>query len=299
MNGKARLSNLIILAAVWSAHLMLVEYINKSINIYSAGVWVRLATLIVLTIILTLQGKIPSLLQKRPRVVLLLLVVGLFGFLLDAFAFAGLAKTNSNVGTVLLKTDVLISALLSAFVFKSTVRLRVYDWLLIVAMLAGAVLVMNVDIVHLRINTTDIYFILSALFVTLNAFLIKHIQEKYGVLQHVIAYYNNFFTLIFFVIFALVLKAPVHIEDILQPAVLPGVIILSGITQSLIYFLYYKCLHSYQVWFVKTVLLSMPIFSVLYNLLIYHTVPSEQFLLGAAIVIGSATCMIRRHRNDG
>ena len=160
-----------------------------------AGFLLRTAALVFLTIQLLADQNFSRLFHQG-KAVLILLVIGVFGFLLDLFANLGYAGGSLSTGTALLKTDVLMVNLATVILYHK--KLYVSDWLGTVIMLFGVLLVLGVDFGGMTLHLTDLYFLLSAACVSANAFIIKAAQEKYHEDADMISYYNNAVVLILF-----------------------------------------------------------------------------------------------------
>ena len=141
-----------------------------------AGFLLRTAALLFLTLQLLFDGNFTRLFHQG-KAVRILLVIGLFGFLLDLFANLGYAGGSLSTGTALLKTDVLMVNLVTVILFHK--KLYASDWLGTLLMLAGVLLVLGVDFGGMELHPTDLFFLLSAACVSANAFIIKAAQEKY------------------------------------------------------------------------------------------------------------------------
>ena len=141
-----------------------------------AGFFLRLSALVFLTIQLLADGSFKRLFHQG-KAVLILITIGVFGFLLDLFANLGYAGGSLSTGTALLKTDVLMVNLATVALYHK--RLYFSDWLGTGIMLIGVLLVLGVDFGGMTLHVTDLYFLLSAACVSANAFIIKAAQEKY------------------------------------------------------------------------------------------------------------------------
>ena len=160
-----------------------------------AGFLLRTAALEFLTIQL-LADKNFSRLFHQGKAVRILVLIGVFGFLLDLFANLGYAGGSLSTGTALLKTDVLMVNLATVILYHK--KLYISDWLGTAIMLGGVLLVLGVDFGGMTLHVTDLYFLLSAACVSANAFIIKAAQEKYHEDADMISYYNNAVVLILF-----------------------------------------------------------------------------------------------------
>ena len=99
-----------------------------------AGFLLRLAALVFLTLQLLLDGSFSRLFHQG-KAVRILLMIGVFGFLLDLFANLGYAGGSLSTGTALLKTDVLMVNLVTVILYHK--KLYASDWLGTFVMLLG------------------------------------------------------------------------------------------------------------------------------------------------------------------
>ena len=160
-----------------------------------AGFLLRSAALVFLTVQLLADRNFRRLFHQG-RAALILVVIGVFGFLLDLFANLGYAGGTLSTGTALLKTDVLMVNLATVILYHK--KLYISDWLGTILMLLGVLLVLGVEFGGMSMHLTDLYFLLSALCVSVNAFIIKAAQEKYHEDADMISYYNNAVVLLLF-----------------------------------------------------------------------------------------------------
>lgn len=253
-----------------------------------AGLLLRGAALGFLTVQLLADGAFARLFHQG-KAVLLLCLIGAFGFLLDLFANLGYQGGSLSVGTALLKTDVLMVNLVTVALYHR--RLYASDWIGTLVMLAGVLLVLGVDLrgVHLRLR--DGFFLLSAACVTVNAFLIKAAQERYHEDADMISYYNNAVVLMLFGVMAAMAGEPL-------PDALPGhfwwLVALGGLAQTGIYFFYYRNLKRCEVWVVKLYLLLMPIVSAILGAVFLGETLTAGRIVGVGVVLlGAAIILLR------
>ncbi len=291
MDSKRNYTVIVILALIWSFHFFVLGFLNQKIDPLATGAFVRFVTFLILTASLFAQKRLHILYPFPTAVVLKLICVGILGFLLDWTSFIGFQYSSANTGTVLLKTDVIFANVLSVIFFKE--HLTKSSVLLTCSMLLGVLMVLGINPFDLQFHAFDLFFILSALFVTLNAFLIQHLQHAHKVSNAVIAYYNNFVTFLLFTIAMLVSNRMPSLSTLTGSTLL--MIVSCGITQAAIYLFYYAALSRFPVWIVKNILLLIPVFTMVYSLVFLHVVPSLLHLSGAAIVLLSASLMIRSH----
>ena len=264
---------------------------------FLAGFLLRSAALIFLTAQLLLDKNFSRLFHQG-KAVLILLVIGVFGFLLDMFANLGYAHGSLSTGTALLKTDVLMVNLATVILYRK--RLYLSDWIGTLVMLFGVLLVLGVEFGSMSFNLGDLFFILSAMCVTANAFIIKAAQERYGEDADMISYYNNFVVLVLF-------GATAACVGDLNSGVWETVrsyfwlVLLGGLAQTGIYFFYYRNLKRYEVWLVKLYLLLMPIMSCFIGVFFLGEKLTARKALGILVVLlGAALILLRAklHREE-
>lgn len=260
---------------------------------YAAGFLIRAAALVFLTVQLLSDGSFRELFRPG-RALGILVLIGVFGFLLDLFANLGYASGSLSTGTALLKTDVLMANLITVAVYRK--RLYISDWLGTAVMLAGVLLVLGVDFRSMTFNPADLFFLLSAACVTVNAFIIKTAQSKLGQTPDMISYYNNLTVLILFGIFALSrgdLRNVFAAEKGIRFWLL---VILGGLGQTGIYYFYYRNLRRYEVWTVKLYLLLMPVVSCFIGVFFLGETLTAGKLLGIFVVLAGAAVILLRAR---
>ncbi len=261
-----------------------------------AGFLLRSAALVFLTAQLLLDRNFARLFHQG-KAVLILVTIGVMGFLLDLFANLGYLGGSLSTGTALLKTDVLMVNLATVILYRK--KLYLSDWLGTLIMLAGVLLVLGVDFGGMRFVVTDLYFLLSAACVTVNAFLIKHAQEKYHEDADMISYYNNFVVLLLF-------GCSAGLTGQFQPEALRfepktwALIALGGLAQTGIYFFYYRNLKHFEVWLVKLYLLLMPVVSCFIGIFFLGEQLTAGKLFGILVVLsGAAVILLRARINRG
>ena len=256
-----------------------------------AGFLLRSAALVFLTIQL-LADRNFSRLFHQGKAVLILVVIGVFGFLLDLFANLGYAGGSLSTGTALLKTDVLMVNLATVILYHK--KLYLSDRLGTAVMLGGVLLVLGVDFGGMSLHVTDLYFLLSAACVTANAFIIKTAQEKYHEDADMISYYNNAVVLLLFA------GTAAACGELRLPTELGGgfwaLVALGGLAQTGIYFFYYRNLKHFEVWLVKLYLLLMPVLSCFIGVFFLNEELTAKKLLGILVVLAGAAVILLRSR---
>ena len=258
-----------------------------------AGFLLRTAAFVFLTIQLLLDKSFARLFHQG-KAVLILLIIGVFGFLLDLFANLGYANGSLSTGTALLKTDVLMVNLATVILYHK--KLYLSDWIGTLIMLVGVLLVLGVEFGGMEFHPTDLFFLLSAVCVSANAFIIKTAQEKYHEDADMISYYNNFVVLLLFGTSAGLTGA---IRNFDLNAMSPSfwwLVTLGGLAQTGIYFFYYCNLKHFEVWLVKLYLLLMPVLSCFIGVFFLNEELTVKKMLGILIVLAGAAVILQRGR---
>jgi len=295
MKGRFRDVGMIAgMVIAWTAYYAVSKYmVGVTGSPYATGFLLRMAALVFLSAQLAATGGFKELFRQG-RATVILVIIGVFGFLLDLFANLGYAAGGSlGTGTALLKTDVLMVNLLTVAIYRK--RLYATDWIGSILMLFGVLLVLGLDFSEISFRPTDLFFIASAACVTANAFIIKSAQDKHGQKADTISYYNNFVVLLLFAAFA------VSRGDLaaLKPSETPGfwwLVALGGLAQTGIYFFYYRNLRRHEVWIVKLWLLLMPVLSCVVGILFLDEKLTAWKLVGIGVVLFGAMIILLRGR---
>ena len=276
----------------WSIYYAVSKIVvNATGSALLAGFLLRTAALVFLTLQLTADRNFRRLFHQG-KAVWILILIGVFGFLLDLFANLGYMHGSLSTGTALLKTDVLMVNLATVIIYHK--KLYISDWLGTLVMLLGVLLVLGVDFAGMTFHVTDLYFILSAACVSVNAFIIKAAQEKYHEDADMISYYNNFVVLVLFGTSA-ALHGDFHLPSTL-PAGFWWLVALGGLAQTGIYFFYYRNLKHFEVWLVKLYLLLMPVLSCFIGVFFLKEELTTKKLLGILVVLAGAAVILQRGR---
>ena len=294
MNGHVKYTLMVAgMVLAWSVYYAVSKVlVGLTGSAVLAGFLLRAAALVFLTAQLLLDGNFSRLFHQG-RAARILLMIGVFGFLLDLFANLGYAKGSLSTGTALLKTDVLMVNLVTVILYHR--KLWLSDWLGTAVMLAGVLLVLGVDFGGMQFAPSDLFFLLSAACVTANAFIIKHAQEKYREDADMISYYNNFVVLLLF-------GTSAALAGQFTPAALRfdggawALIALGGLAQTGIYFFYYRNLKHFEVWLVKLYLLLMPVVSCFIGVFFLQETLTAKKLLGILVVLSGAAIILLRDR---
>lgn len=294
-------ANVIWLSLVWSLFYITVNALNKQLSPLATGASIRMVAFVALTLIMLLQKRL-HLLRCPKEYLPWLIAIGCLGFLLDFTSFIGLQYSSAGTGTVLLKIDVIFVQIMSVIINRE--KFDKLDWLLTFVMLAGVMLVMGVNPFAMSFQITDLFFVLSALFVSINAFIIQKIQrmeakrtgseDKAGI-NSVIAYYNNAVATLLFLIATALFGQFNQVGAAYSHTPLLYIVILGGLGQVGIYILYYRALGKHPVWIVKTILLLVPVFTLVFETVTTRTLPDLAECVGTVIVLATAAVVIIKH----
>lgn len=283
-----RITLLLLLPFIWGCYYVASQYSVAGMSVFSVGIVIRFITMLLLLIIMFRKKQI-KLLIKVKGVLPRLILIGILGYALDLTAFLGLSHSSAGVGTALLKSDIIFVNLISVIIYKERFAKR--DWIFSLLTLFGVFLVLDIDFMNLNImNKGNIFFVLSALFVSINAFVIKSAQtdKNNPIPDNVVAFYNNFITLILFLGSAASMGTLNQLSKIGTNKGLVLSVSLAGLGQTLVYVVYYYNLRNNPVWIVKVCTLLMPVVAMLVTFLLFGTVIGEKQLMGIAVVLSGA-----------
>lgn len=281
-------------ALIWAGYYFFVSLASKEIDPLTVGFIIRLIAFFILLIIISFTDGVKSL-KASTKAFMVLIIIGLNGFMLDYTAFRGFEVANSAVGTLLLKSDVIMVNVASAMVDRQ--KFTVKDWLFTFLTLFGVFLVLDIKFFDLTIfEVRNLYFILSALFVTFNVFIIRFVQRRYGIINSSIGFCNNAIAMVCFLLGMLISKSSfkANILEAINSSIY--FLIPAAVAQSFIYIFYYRSLEKYPIWIVKIVLLLIPVFNMIINFLIFRNGINVKVLMGAFLVIGGAGAILYLHR---
>lgn len=296
--GKG-LAPLLILPVIWGGYYVASQRWVGYTSVFTSGVGIRLVTFVLLTVLMVKRGEF-SLLFRTKGVLKRLLLIGTLGFLLDLTAFIGLSMSSAASGTALLKCDVLMVNIMSMLIYKQ--RFTWKAWGCTLVMLFGVFLVMGIDFTSFEIGDPgNIFFLLSAFFVSCNAFVIKSVQldERNPTCDDVVAYYNNFVTLLYFTAASVIMGTLDQFGVVTREPRAALALALAGLGQTLIYVVYYYNLRNYPVWQVKTFLLFMPLVSTVITFVLFGEVMVAAQYIGMAVVIVGALGILLEQKHQG
>lgn len=287
---------LFLLAVIWGCYYIATQKAVEHMSVFTVGIVIRFITMILLSVVMVRKKELKDLFKIKGAVKKLLLI-GILGFLLDLTAFIGLTLSQAGSGTALLKCDILFVNLITIFIYKQ--KFTKFEWGYTFVMLFGVLMVMRLNFSNFKLgNKGDIFFILSALFVSINAFVIKSAQKdkRNPIKNNVIAYYNNFITMILFVITASFMGVIGQLKLFGNDSFITKALVLAGIGQTLIYIIYYYNLKRFPVWIVKVFLLFLPIVAAVVSFILFKETMVKQQYIGMVIVILGALGILMEQR---
>ncbi len=294
---KGKIIPLLVLPVIWGSYYVASQQLVGYTSAFTSGLGIRFLTLIFLTVIMWRRKELRLLLETK-GVSGRLFLIGTLGFLLDLTAFIGLSMSSAASGTALLKCDVLMVNILSMIIYKQ--RFTWKAWACTFVMLFGVFLVMGFDFATFQIGDPgNIFFLLSAFFVSLNAFVIKSVQtDKCNpVCDDVVAYYNNFVTMVYFTAASLFMGTLGQMQTVFSNPSAGLSLLLAAVGQTLVYVVYYYNLRNYEVWLVKTFLLLMPIVSTIITFVLFgERMVVSQYLGMAVVIVGALGILLEQKR---
>lgn len=290
---------LLLLAVIWGCYYVASQQAVKQMSVFSTGIVIRFLTMLLLFAVMGAKKELGLLLHTK-GILGRLLLVGVLGFLLDLTAFIGLTLSPAGSGTALLKCDIIFVNLISVWIYKQ--RFSKKEWLYSLFMLFGVFLVMGVDFGNLSLGSAgSVFFLLSALFVSINAFVIKSLQtdKENPAADHVVAFYNNFVTMLLFTAAALVMGTFSQIGTAAGDMGLLLALFIAGLGQFGIYQVYYYDLRRFPVWLVKVFLLFMPVVSLSVSFLLFGEQMGKGQYLGILVLLLGALGILLEQRKKG
>ena len=297
--SRKKVIPLFLLALIWGCYYVASQKAVGNMSVFTVGIVIRFITFLLLSVLMIKRKEMKALLHVDgvlPR----LLLIGVLGFLLDLTAFIGLTLSPAGSGTALLKCDILFVNLISVIIYKQKFSSR--DWLYTLVMLFGVLLVMGIDLTTFRLDDAgNIFFILSALFVSINAFVIKSVQldKRNPVRDDVVAFYNNFVTMLLFTATSLIMGTMGQLKLLFTDGFLLKALICAGVGQTLIYVVYYYDLRRFPVWLVKVFLLLMPVVATAISFLLFdETMGGKQYGGMAVVLMGALGILMEQKKKD-
>lgn len=291
------LASILILAIIRSIYFIVTKIAVDNLSVIELGISMRLVMFVIFIIVLYRKKEL-GLVFKTKGVLGRLIIIGIFGFLIDFTNFWGLKLSTASNGSILVRADILFTNIASIIIFKK--RFTIYDWIYSTGMLAGIFLVLDINIINFSFNGWgDILFILSALFLCINGFIIKNVQcdEKNPQKGTVVAFYNVIVTTVLFAaLFVIETDKTAFLEFRQNFGHVFVPLFFSGLLQVLCYLLYYYNLKNLQVWIVKISLLIIPVITTAMSFFFLSESVNLNQLMGMIIVVAGCAGIIYEQR---
>jgi len=293
----------ILTSLIWAIFLALSQYLVQGLHlpVLAAGFLTRLVVVSFLILATLCYGE-GKLLLKPGRKVPFAILIGVINVGMNISALAGLKYTSLSNASIITKLDVLFTLLVSRFIVGELMDAR--DWLGVGMMTSGIVVLLWHDIVNFSPSLVgDLLFIIFALTLTLNAYIIKYKLAEMS--NRIIAVYNLFTSCLGFgalvILFGDTGSARLFFED---GTIFLGVM-ATGLSAAMLFLLYYRALSNLPFWVVRVMLLFVPVFGVLLDRIFLARALTMNSIIGMLAVISGAALIIlhreaqnRRARND-
>jgi len=280
----------------WSIYYVLCDYlIDKLGSPYYVGFLLRTITLILLSVFI--MGRKKSLFRNlNPKCLVTIVLIAILAFSFDCMINIGLKYSDATSGTALLKTEIIFVILFGSFVSKT--KIGIYNGIMMMLMSIGSFLILLKDIESFYVDIWSLLFVISALLNTTCAFLIKKTQEKHEVSSQQIVYINNFISwmLYFVMVFLFDNNIFTELKDHCGFRV-TIVTFFCGICQTTLMLTYYQALKKHPVWVVKTILLVIPIGTMIINYVFFDEYITSIQFVGMSIVTLSSLSLILNKKN--
>ena len=283
----------VVLSLVWavffSAHSALVNQLGVPVVV--AGFWTRVIAVSLLLLTIVIRREVREFLRPGPLLRYALLI-GAVAFCINLCSFYGVRFTTVSSGSVIYKTDILFTLIASRFLLNE--RMYPSDWMGTALMVLGTIVLLWQKIVHMEPSLIgDMLFLLAALLLTINAFIIK---IKLGKMSHrVTATYNSSVTLVGFTILMAVTghyRNGIEAFDSWERVLM---ILTAGASISALFLLYYRALGKMPFWLVRVLLLFTPLWAVVIEWVFLHKTLVRNEIAGMAVILAGAVLIVLCH----
>lgn len=284
----------ILLSFIWSIYIVLSKVAISHLPVYLVGLLSRAVTISVLLVLFFLDGQAGEL-KKLDTKFWHLVTAGIFNFLLNLSAFFGFRYSTAANASILLRTDILFTIILSRFLLKE--RLRLLDGVGITLMIAGSFMVMDIHLGRFQLHYLgDLLFVATALLIVINAFIIK--IKLAEVQDRVVAFHINLVAALGFLICFLLGRDYRQMELLYQYPSLGIVLVLLGLSSTLVFLIYYYSLRRLPIWVVRILLLFTPIFSIILSrIFLGEMMKLVQFFGMGVVLLGALGIIYNGERN--
>lgn len=280
------------LALLSSIQLILMRSLTFEFNSLFIGwlVWIiALWFLLIKAVVQSLNR-----LKINIQTLLLLFPIGFLGSSYNLLLIFGLKLSLASHAAILLRLDIPITAILGYIFLKE--RIYFLDILAIVLMIWGSLKVMGVPLAGLSFASMgDLLFIAAGLSISINAVLIKVLLRDLH--RDTIAFYNLFYTVLLYTFYLLSLGKWPGLPILLKVKEHWLQFIGLGAITGIMYIIYYSSLEQLHAWVVRTLLLSVPIFTtILAYIFLKESLNLSQIIGMGAVIAGGATIVCNPRR---
>ena len=285
-----------IMVVSWTIYYILCDYLIDIIGSpYYVGLLLRTITFIGLVSYMFLR-RLFNFRVKEKKAWLIIFIVAILAFTFDCLINIGLQFSSAASGTALLKTEMLFVLVYNAIFGKT--KMRLIDGLLALSMSLGAFLIVLSDFNSFSIDWWSLLFISSALINTICAFSIKRIQETYKISSYQIVFINNAVSwLLYLLVSCCSAGISFSLQHFFNAPMNIIILMFCGICQIMLMLTYYSALGKFQVWIVKSILLLIPILTLVWDILLGHLMTLTQFIGICLAVISALAIIIREKKN--
>lgn len=269
-----------LLALVGAIRLVTARYLTKEFN----PIFINWIAWLLAVCILLLKNKIGSFSRLKVGLSTLfrLMIIGLLGSSYGLLVIFGLKFSPASQGAVILRLDILITAILGHIFLKEKVHLA--DIPSAILMIWGSLKVMGMSLSTLSFNQiADFIFVFAVFFVSLNAILIKTLLQD--VHRDAIAFYNVAFSLLFSTLYLIYFHGLSGFSTVLTIGTSWTYFLILGVVTSFMYIIYYYALERIPAWQVRVLTLSTPIFAAILGVYFLQEKFGFSQLLGTGAVI--------------
>lgn len=284
----------VVLSFVWAvffvSHRVLVRDIGVPVVI--AGFWTRVVGIVLLLATIVVKGETQAFLRPG-RLLRFALLIGFIAFGINLCGFSAFQYTDASSGAIILKTDIFFTLIASRFLLRE--RMHRSDWIGTGLMVIGTIVLLWAKILHLAPSLIgDLLFLLAAILLTTNAFIIKTKLAKMS--NRVTATYNSSVTLTGFAVLLFATGNVGNSLRVFQAWTTMVMIAVAGVSIAALFLLYYRALDRLPFWLVRVLLLFTPVWSVVLECSFLHKKLSWNEIAGIMVILTGAALIVLCHR---
>jgi drug/metabolite transporter (DMT)-like permease len=277
----------------WGLEYVVVEWVEVALSPVAIGTVIFSTAALLLAFVLGIRRLLGYPLRRpgdhQKRVVVFLLVIGLISSLCNILWIFGQRLTTPANVSALARTDILFTILFSLTLFKEPIPKT--SLIFVPLMLAGIYLTTGIDIARLHFgNPGDYMVILSALLLSINAYIIKHTIR--GISEILVAFCNTATNAITFIVIGWISglwNTPLFQQ---APPSIWAVTALGGCCTFIFFVGYYSALNRLPVFEVRLLCLLVPVVTILVSWKYLNLLPTALQGLGIALILIGAAFLI-------